>query len=559
MDAITPLYGRFIFGTQVPLQVLMDRLQQITDQFLDQTPFHAYLTTKDGQTFYGLSHEELAMQYKTYEGNVRSFSTSSIATDFRVVRVHIHFDPIRDHAKAQFVIAARDRRENQLIRAILLGEPLPNLPKTEGKSAKSNDKEEPLVPFFPPSSGYKKANITLSDNFYFDRQLSIYALLALLDELSDKFMDYRSFHAQLETTDGDYYFDIQREELRYMFNQRRHTLLTLFLDVTNRQGHWIDLMLSFHPLAKGPNAEIEISAPASQVDDVTDLIWNALSVEAGRVFPDEVDRTFEFDVPSFSVDQFIELFNRVSVRYVFQVPPVVEVVTKNQKAYKGLSFFQLRRIFKEHQSAIAHINLEMLQVITGRNCSLSLDFTNSTGHLKVSLANQEHHVLIEKLVLAWFRSLVEKKETPPPGQAAPGYTRRVPDLSRPTATCFLSLSKDKEWTRTLQYELENTLSSQGFHTLRDRWVDQETQTDPFQKMLGQADLMIVNVDAGASDAIYKVGIAHAMKKRVILVTDDAEAIPQDLRQLPHLVFHGNTRRFDQFMARLMGLVGSEVG
>lgn len=413
-----PLYGRFIFGTQIPLKQLIDRLDQISQSYLNNAVFHAYVTTHGGETFYGLTHEELLSHYEAHQGEIKTISTAVTTPDIRVMRVHIHFDP-QNKGRGQFVIAIGDPFENSVIKAVLLGQKPPE--RTGKKISTSLDQlgAQPLVPkltFTPPSNAFRKSFVTQNDHFFFSRKISIYKLLALLDELSDKYMDYRSFHGQLETTDGDYYFDIQREEMRYMFNQRRHTLMALFLYASNREGHWIDLMLSFHPLEQGTNGEVEIHAPGSIVDEINSLIWDRLAVEPSNDAMAVRLLKIPFEQKAFSMAGFSAFFSRLVHLYLFQVPPVATVHTFKKQAYTGLSFYQLEKIYKEKSDEIREVTIDVTQVVTGQNCQLILDFSdeNPFAQLNLMLGDEELHQKIQKQVTAFFGRLQSGPEPPAP-------------------------------------------------------------------------------------------------------------------------------------------------
>lgn len=413
-----PLYGRFIFGTQIPLKQLIGRLELIRKSYLNEAPFHAYVTTQGGETFYGLTHDELLSHYEDHQGEIKTISTAVTTPDIRVMRVHIHFDP-QNKGRGQFVIAIGDAFENKVIKAVLLGQ---KPPERSGKKIGTNLDQlgtQPLVPkltFTPPSNTFRKAYVTLNDHFFFSRKISIYELLALLDELSDKYMDYRSFHAQLETSDGDYYFDIQREEMRYMFNQRRHTLMALFLYASNKEGHWIDLMLSFHPLEQASNGEIEIHAPGTIVDEINSLIWDRLSSEPTNDAMAVRLLKMPFEQEAFSMPAFIAFFKRMVHLYLFQVPPVATVLNQKNQAYTGLSFYQLEKMYKERPAEVKEVTIDVTQVVTGQNCQLILDFSdgNPFAQLNLMLGDEELHQQVQKQVNAFFARLPGGGESPAP-------------------------------------------------------------------------------------------------------------------------------------------------
>jgi hypothetical protein len=399
-----PLYGRFQLGIQVPLPQLLERLKLVSARYLQGAPFHAYITDRSGQTAYGLSHEALLLRYEAAKEQIRSISTAATGPALHVVRVHIHFDP-QNQGRGQFVVAVGNKLDNERIRALLLGHKLPIVERKRlFQPDPLNIPRVPRLSFTPEGQAFQKATVTLNDQFYFDRNLSIYALLALLDEISDRYMDYRSFHAQLETTDGDFYFDIQREELRYLFNHRRHTLLALYLDVSKREGHWIDLMLSFHPLARGFNGEVEICAPGPIVDEINSLIWEALAVAPEQVETPLLEASFDFEGELFEVEKFVDMFEGLVARHLFRVPPVVTLVDGHDRKFTGLSFFQLVKLSKSQPGPFRSLQVEVKQVATGQSCQLGLFAREKKGSLRLHLGDAALQELLKNLILNWFES-----------------------------------------------------------------------------------------------------------------------------------------------------------
>lgn len=73
-------------------------------------------------------------------------------------------------------------------------------------------------------------------------------------------------------------------------------------------------------------------------------------------------------------------------------------------------------------------------------------------------------------------------------------------------------------------------------------VDDQNFDEPILQriydQIGAADAIVADMTGRNANVFYEVGYAHALKKRVILLTQDATEIPFDLRHHPHIVYEG---------------------
>jgi hypothetical protein len=219
---------------------------------------------------------------------------------------------------------------------------------------------------------YARPVFHLADTFYFDKQISIDQLFHFLEQLSVRYLNDRPFHAQLETTDGDYYFNIDSQELTYMFRSRRHALFTLFLDASTPDGQWIDFQLSFHPLHKGPNGEIALCS--DRPDGILSLVRESIAVSAESMLVPAMQWQFTIDDAAFSLEATIRLANEISMDYLLRIPPVIFLATRAGNNYTGLSLYQLARIYQRHQDEVKVLSIGITRALTGQMMSLMFQF-----------------------------------------------------------------------------------------------------------------------------------------------------------------------------------------
>src|SRR5215469_2933896 len=60
----------------------------------------------------------------------------------------------------------------------------------------------------------------------------------------------------------------------------------------------------------------------------------------------------------------------------------------------------------------------------------------------------------------------------------------------------------------------------------------------YYSQINKADLIVVDMTGRNPNVFYERGYAHALNKRVILLTQTAEDIPFDLKHYPHIVYSG---------------------
>jgi hypothetical protein len=73
----------------------------------------------------------------------------------------------------------------------------------------------------------------------------------------------------------------------------------------------------------------------------------------------------------------------------------------------------------------------------------------------------------------------------------------------------------------------------------DDQIFEERMLDRIYNQIAKADILIADMSNRNPNVFYEVGYAHALGKRVILLTNNAEDIPFDLNQHFHIVYNGS--------------------
>ena len=403
------LYGRFPFPG---IEALIARLGQISAALFGHAAFNTYLSTHEGNIRYGLNEEELRVAYDQPGNSLRTLAATCSTPDGKVIRISVRFDPQFMRGRGHYLIAMGGDAENRMARGMILGEWIPHARTPAPMYVQASD---PRVALYRPErdalpdieewqTGYEafshaRPAFHLADTFYFDRHISIEQLLDFIEQLSVRYLGGAPFHAQLKTTDGDYYFNIDSQELRYMFRKRRHVLFTLFLDATASDGQWVDLLFSFHPLRPGPNAELVLNS--CHPDGILALVRESIAVGADTTHVPEMQWLFSLDASSFSLENMLILAQEASMDYLLRIPPVVFLATREGKDYTGLSLYQLERIYSRHANRIEVLSLDITRALTGQMMRLVFQPDEQgtiRGRLSINWGEAEVHTQIRRLI-----------------------------------------------------------------------------------------------------------------------------------------------------------------
>ena len=73
----------------------------------------------------------------------------------------------------------------------------------------------------------------------------------------------------------------------------------------------------------------------------------------------------------------------------------------------------------------------------------------------------------------------------------------------------------------------------------DEQVFSESMITRVYSQISKADIIVADMTGRNANVFYEVGYAHALDKRVILLTQDAKDIPFDLKHYQHIVYGGS--------------------
>ena len=72
----------------------------------------------------------------------------------------------------------------------------------------------------------------------------------------------------------------------------------------------------------------------------------------------------------------------------------------------------------------------------------------------------------------------------------------------------------------------------------DEQIYEESILERVYNQISKADIIVAEMTGRNANVFYETGYAHALNKRVILLTQHADDIPFDLKHYPHIVYEG---------------------
>ncbi|RZI40514.1 hypothetical protein EGT07_23010 [Herbaspirillum sp. HC18] len=109
----------------------------------------------------------------------------------------------------------------------------------------------------------------------------------------------------------------------------------------------------------------------------------------------------------------------------------------------------------------------------------------------------------------------------------------------PKPFCFVVMPFASEFDDIYQFGIKGACEDAGVYCERvDEQVFTESMLERIFNQISRADLIVADMTGKNPNVFYEVGYAHALGKRTVLLTQDANDIPFDLKHFPHIVYGG---------------------
>jgi hypothetical protein len=121
----------------------------------------------------------------------------------------------------------------------------------------------------------------------------------------------------------------------------------------------------------------------------------------------------------------------------------------------------------------------------------------------------------------------------------------------PKPFVFVLMPFDKEFDDTYKLGIRPACEEAGAYCERlDEQIFEERMLDRIYNQISKADMLVADMSDRNPNVFYEVGYAHALGKRVILLTKRGDDIPFDLKQHVHIVYDNISSLKDQLRARV---------
>lgn len=557
-----PLYGSFSFGTDMDMEVLIARMQQVSERFLENRIFNSYLKTQEGNSHYGLSYDELTELFHLHQGRIQNITASSSTLNGKGVNINIRFSQAGE-GNGQFVIVAADQMENEEIRDMLLGNWTERPPEQQAAQilaevaeaeepeddSREEKHEEPLFMAQSPLSPPPKKEFELQKrSFFFRNELSPDALVDSIYDLFIQFMDDATFDIRILSWTGDLHLGVKIDSLRENLHELAGQIQKLYILLEAQDGRQIDLILSFAPMPSEADSEIKIKD--EQAEEILAFVEKTLSLDAtkaqARLAPYKLN--FSFSADSFQIERLIYLMEIIQRDYLPQAMATAFISNKGGVLYHDVAMDQLKDLYYLYQKNIHVLSLYIGRALTGQTLNLVFEFGSQSGSMALqtgveSLQSKLSAFIWDTMSLETLGQRQGNKPSPTdvaqadPMAIQPIFESKVSEVNG--QLCLLVLPGNPVPTEGMRAEIKRALETAGLEVEEAESIFGYLVMEKLWQKLNAATIVIADVTGKYAEVFYALGIAHTLGREVILLTQGPADIPFDFKKYPHIIYESN--------------------
>jgi len=115
-------------------------------------------------------------------------------------------------------------------------------------------------------------------------------------------------------------------------------------------------------------------------------------------------------------------------------------------------------------------------------------------------------------------------------------------MRQPKKFVFVLMPFDDSFSDIYTYGIKQSCTELNTYCERvDEQIYTERILDRIYNQISKADIIIADMTGRNANVFYEVGYAHGLGKNVILLTQNADDIPFDLKHFPHIIYNGTIR------------------
>lgn len=111
--------------------------------------------------------------------------------------------------------------------------------------------------------------------------------------------------------------------------------------------------------------------------------------------------------------------------------------------------------------------------------------------------------------------------------------------TRPKPFVFVLMPFDPKFDDLYKLGIKPACEQAGAYAERvDEQIFHESILERVYNQISKADILVADMTGRNANVFYETGYAHALGKRVILLTQNSDDIPFDLKHYPHIIYAG---------------------
>lgn len=111
------------------------------------------------------------------------------------------------------------------------------------------------------------------------------------------------------------------------------------------------------------------------------------------------------------------------------------------------------------------------------------------------------------------------------------------ESTKPKPFCFVLMPFNAEFDDIYNLGIKEACKEAGAYSERvDEQTFQERILDRIYNQISKADIIVADMTGKNPNVFYEVGYAHALGKSTILLTQNTDDIPFDLKHFPHIIY-----------------------
>ncbi len=128
-----------------------------------------------------------------------------------------------------------------------------------------------------------------------------------------------------------------------------------------------------------------------------------------------------------------------------------------------------------------------------------------------------------------------------------------------TYNAFVLMPFDKSFDDIYRIGIQETAQQCDVYASRlDDQLFDSNMVSEIYRQIDKADFIIADMTGRNANVFYEVGYADARKKLVLLLTQNAEDIPFDFRQRPHIIYEGEIQKLRKELTKRIDWAKTEV-